>query len=107
MSDLNVTVIPGKSLDASKEGVALPSKEPSHITEALPPSKAEPAQQTKKTKPTSSTDLNYSIDHKDNALHLKVQRADGELIREVVFERIDPSLLNAKKLKGIFVDGNS
>jgi len=29
------------------------------------------------------------------------------VVREVVFDRIDPSLVDAKKLKGVFVDGNS
>jgi len=51
--------------------------------------------------------LNYSIDHTNNALHLKVINADGELIREVVFARIDPSIFNAKRLKGILVNART
>ena len=104
MSDLNVTVTPVKSLDTSKDGVALPSSRQSKVTETSHPVKAE---SEKKPKPATSTDLNYSINLEDKALHLKVKRADGELVREVVFERIDLNLLNTKKLKGIFVDGNS
>lgn len=51
--------------------------------------------------------LNYSIDHTNNALHLKITNADGELIREVVFSRIDPSIFNAKKLKGVLVNAKT
>ena len=51
--------------------------------------------------------LNYSIDHTNNALHLKITNADGELIREVVFARIDPSIFNAKRLKGVLVNAKT
>ena len=104
MSDLTVTVAPVKSLERAKDSTNAPSKEQAN---AVDPSRHIIASEDKKFKPTSSTDLNYSIDHEDNALHLKVQRANGEVVREVVFDRIDPSLLDVKKLKGVFVDGNS
>ena len=55
----------------------------------------------------SVANLNYSIDHSNNALHLKVINADGELIREVVFARIDPCVFNAKKLKGVLVNART
>ena len=104
MSDLTVTVAPVTSLERAKDSTNAPSKEQ---TNAVNPSRHVIASEDKKFKPTSATDLNYSIDHEDHALHLKVQRANGEVVREVVFDRIDPSLLDVKKLKGVFVDGNS
>jgi len=104
MSDLTVTVAPVTSLERVKDSANAPSKEQSR---AMAPSRNGVASEDKKPKTTFSTDLNYSIDHEDNSLHLKVQRADGEVVREVVFDRIDPSLVDAKKLKGVFVDGNS
>ena len=104
MSDLTVTVAPVKSLERAKDSTNAPSKEQAN---AVDPSRHIIASEDKKFKPTSSTDLNYSIDHEDNALHLKVKNADGEVVREVVFDRIDPRLLDPKRLKGIFVDGNS
>lgn len=107
MSDLNVTVAPVKSLEVSKEGAVAPAKDAQSTVQARQAMKAE-QKQDKQTAPveTKLTDLNYSIDPKDNALHLKVKKADGELVREVVFDRIDPGLLDTKKLKGIFIDGN-
>jgi hypothetical protein len=32
--------------------------------------------------------------------------SDGEIVR-VVFERIDPSLIDPKKLKGVLIDNNA
>ena len=104
MSDLNVTVAPPKSVENATEGVALPSKGQVKAADTSHPVKAE---HEKKPKPVASTDLNYSIDHEDNALHLKVKGADGALVRELVFDRIELHVMDTKKLKGIFVDGNS
>ena len=104
MSDLNVTAAPLKSLETSTEGVALPAKGQVKAAETSHPVKAE---HDKKTKSVTTTDLNYSIDHEDNALYLKVKGADGALVRELVFERIELHVLDMKKLKGIFIDGNS
>jgi len=104
MSDLNVTVAPGRTLETSKEGVVTSKKGQNQGVDSPAPVKPAPE---KKTSAAGHTDLNYSIDQQDNALHLKVKSADGTLVREVVFDRIDPSLLDTKKLKGIFVDGNS
>ncbi len=104
MSDLHVTVAPTLSLEKPKESLTLPAQGHAKAAENIRQVKAEP---DKKPKPLTATDLNYSIDHEDKALHLKVKGADGAVVRELVFERIDPNLLDAKKLKGIFVDGNS
>ncbi len=104
MSDLNVTVAPTPSLDKTKESLALPAQGHAKAAEPLRQVKTEP---DKKPKPLTATDLNYSINHEDKALHLKVKGADGAVVRELVFDRIDPNLLDAKKLKGICVDGNS
>ncbi len=104
MSELNVTAAPLQPLDTSKEGTALPVKEK---TKPAVPSRLAQTEQEKKPKSVTSTDLDYSIDREDQALHLKVKGADGAVVRELVFERIDLSLLDTKKLKGIFVDGTS
>jgi ribosomal protein S3AE len=106
MSDLNVTSAPLKSMEISKDAVVTSSKD---TYKEAQPVKSESKQDklAKQSVLTKLTDLNYSIDREDNALHLKVRSVDGEVVREVVFDRIDPSLLNPKKLKGIFVDGNS
>jgi hypothetical protein len=53
---------------------------------------------------TPSNHLNYAIDRGSHALHLKVTNADGELVREVIFDRIDPRILDTQKLKGVFVN---
>lgn len=104
MSDLNVTVAPLKPLEIPKDGAVASAKDTHKAVEGTPQKQDKLAKQTAQTK---LHDLNYSINREDNALHLKVKSADGELIREVVFDRIDPNLLDAKKLKGIFVDDNS
>jgi hypothetical protein len=104
MSDLTVTVVPVTSLERTKDGTSAPAKE---LTRVVDPSRQITASEEKRHKPSASTDLNYSIDHDDKALHLKVQRSDGEVVREVVFNRIDPNLLNTKNLKGVFVDDSS
>ena len=106
MSDLNVTVAPLKSLEISKDAAVTSSKD---TLKEAPHVKSESKQDKLPKQPAQAklTDLNYSIDREDNALHLKVKSADGEVVREVVFDRIDPSLLDPKKLKGVFVDGNS
>jgi hypothetical protein len=106
MSDLNVTVTPVQSLEISKDGVASSAKDQGQ-TQGMErrPAPVKSAQE-KKTNDWKPTDLNYSISQEDKALHLKVKSADGDLLREVVFERIDPGLLDTKKLKGIFVDDN-
>jgi hypothetical protein len=107
MSDLNVTVAPVKPLEIAKEGTNTPTKDMRGVEETRQAMKTAPSkEQQAKSVEVKLTDLNYSIDPKDNALHLKVKKADGELVREVVFDRIDPGLLDTKKLKGIFIDGN-
>ena len=100
MSDLNVIVAPVKSLEIAKDGATVEGHQ-----QVKPEQKQDKV--TKRPVQTKLTDLSYAIDHEDNALHLKVKSADGEVVREVVFDRIDPRLLDPKKLKGIFVDGNS
>ena len=109
MSDLNVTVAPLKSLEISKDAAVTPSKDTPRTIEGTQQVKPEqkPDTLTKQHAQVKLTDLNYSINHEDKALHLKVKSADGEVVREVVFDRIDPSLLDARKLKGIFIDDNS
>jgi len=106
MSDLNVTVASLKSLETPKDAAVTSFKDTNQEAQQV---KLESKQDKLAKQPTPSklTDLNYSIDREDNALHLKVKSTDGEVIREVVFDRIDPNLLNPKKLKGVFVDGNS
>jgi hypothetical protein len=109
MSNLNVTVASSKSLEITKDVATTPSKDTNQATGSAQQVKpgAKQDKLTKQPVQAKLTDLNYSISHEDNALHLKVKSVDGELVREVVFDRIDPSLLNTKKLKGIFIDGNS
>jgi hypothetical protein len=104
MSDLNVTVAPVQTLETPKEGVVTSKKDQTQVVESPAPVKSAPE---KKPIAVGHTDLNYSINQENNALHLQVKSADGTLVREVVFDRIDPNLLDTKKLKGIFVDGNS
>jgi len=108
MSDFNVTVAPPITLEIPKDGTATPAKDAAKTVESAQPAKPE-SKQRKSTLPTQTrlTDLNYSIDHDSKALHLKIKSMDGEVVREVVFDRIDPHLLDTAKLKGIFVDGNS
>ncbi len=100
MSDLNVIVAPVKSLEIAKDGATVEGHQ-----QVKPEQKQDKV--TKHHVQAKLTDLSYAIDHEDKALHLKVKSADGEVVREVVFDRIDPRLLDPKKLKGIFVDGNS
>ncbi len=109
MSDYNVTVAPLKSLETTKDGAVAFSKDTHRTMDGTQQVKSEqkPDTLTKQPARVKLTDLNYSINHEDKALHLKVKSADGEVVREVVFDRIDPSLLDAKKLKGIFIDDNS
>ena len=103
MSDLNVTVAPLKSLEIPKDGAVASSKDTHKVVEATLQKQDKLAKQTEQTK---LHDLNYSINREDNALHLKVKSSDGEVIREVIFNRIDPNLLDTKKLKGNFIDDN-
>jgi len=102
MSDLNVTVAPIQSLEASKDGGSTTSKDKSKTVETVQEPKSEP-----KAASVKLTDLNYSVDHEDQSIHLKVKKSDGEVVREVVFDRIDPKLLDPKKLKGVLVDHNA
>ena len=104
MSDLNVTVTTVTSLEPSKEGVATTSKDISKTMDAHQLIKHE---HKTKTIPSKLTNLNYSVDHEDKSIHLKVRSSDGEIVREVVFERIDPSLIDPKKLKGVLIDNNA
>lgn len=108
MSDLNVTVTTVTSLEPSKEGVATTSKDISKTMDAHQLIKHE---HKTKTVPSKLTNLNYSVDHEDKSIHLKVRSSDGEIVREVVFEvvfeRIDPSLIDPKKLKGVLIDNNA
>lgn len=106
MSDLNVTVASLKSLEMPKDAVVTSSKNTNQESQHVK-SESKQDQLTKQPTQAKLTDLNYSIDREDKALHLKVKSADGEVVREVVFDRIDPSLLSLKKRKGIFVDDNS
>ena len=109
MSDYHVTVAPLKSLEMTKEGAVASLKDTHRTMDGTQQVKSEqkPDTLTKQPARVKLTDLNYSINHEDKALHLKVKSADGKVVREVVFDRIDPSLLDAKKLKGIFIDDNS
>lgn len=109
MSDYHVTVASLKSLEMTKDGAVAFSKDTHRTMDGTQQVKSEqkPDTLTKQPARVKLTDLNYSINHEDKALHLKVKSADGEVVREVVFDRIDPSLLDAKKLKGIFIDDNS
>lgn len=56
---------------------------------------------------TRETDFSYAIDRQSNALHLKIKTVDGEVIREVVFKKIDVNVMNTSFLKGILVDDQS
>ena len=104
MSDLNVTVTTVTSLEPSKEGVATTSKDISKTMDAHQLIKHE---HKTKTIPSKLTNLNYSVDHEDKSIHLKVSSSDGAIVRDVVFERIDPSLIDPKKLKGVLIDNNA
>jgi len=106
MSDLNITSASLKSLERTKDGAVTPSKDTNIETQQV---KAESKldRQPKPLTPAKLTDLQYSIDREDNTLHLKVKSLDGEVIREFHFDRFDPVTIDANKLKGIFVDGNS
>jgi uncharacterized FlaG/YvyC family protein len=107
MSDLNVTVVPLKSLEIAKDAAVTHSKETNSAGHSKLDMLSTQEKLDKQSAQAKLTDLNYSIDHEDNALHLKIKSADGEVVREMIFDRIDPSLVDAKKLKGVFVDGNS
>jgi environmental stress-induced protein Ves len=104
MSDLNVTIAPIQSLEASKDGTSTTSKDKSHVVEKVQDTKSE---HKSKAVSVKSTDFSYSVDHEDQSIHLKVKKPDGEVVREVVFDRIDPSLLDLKKLKGVLIDNNA
>jgi hypothetical protein len=52
------------------------------------------------------TNLNDSVDREEQSIHQKVRSSDGEIVRDVVFDRIDPRLLAPAKLKGILIDSN-
>ena len=104
MSDLNVTVAPIQSLEASKDGAPATSKDKSAPLKAAQETKSEPKSVAVSAK---LTDLNYSVDREDQSIHLKVKKSDGEVVREVVFDRIDPNLLDPKKLKGVLIDHNA
>lgn len=104
MSDLNVTAIPLKPLESPKDGVTASSQRIAYVTDGAQQIKPE---HKAKAPATKTTDLNYSIDHEDQAIHLKVKSSDGVVLREVVFERIDPNLLNTTRLKGVLFDSNS
>lgn len=98
MSDLNVTVgAPFHSLEPAKDGTNTPSRDAQQVGENV--------QHPKIThKEVESTDFNYAIDRDTQALHLTVKDANGKLVREVIFEKIDVSFFDPKKLKGVFVD---
>lgn len=104
MSDLNVTVAPIQSLEASKDGASATSKDKSAPLKTAQETKFEPKSVAVSAK---LTDLNYSVDREDQSIHLKVKKSDGEVVREVVFDRIDPNLLDPKKLKGVLIDHNA
>ena len=104
MSDLNVTVAPIKSLEPSKDGASATSKDKSATLKTAQETKSELKSAAVSVK---LTDLNYSVDREDQSIHLKVKKSDGEIVREVVFDRIDPSLLDPKKLKGVLIDNNA
>ena len=104
MSDLNVIVTPIKSLEVSKDGASTTSKDKSKVVEKVLNTKSE--HQSKATS-VKLTNLNYSVDHEDQSIHLTMKKSDGEVVREVVFDRIDPNLLDPKKLKGVLIDHNA
>jgi hypothetical protein len=104
MPGLNVTVTPVTSLEPSKEGAATTFKDTSKTADAHHQIKHE---HRTKTVASKLTNLNYSVDHEDQSIHLKVRSSDGEIVREVVFDKIDPSLLDPTKLKGILIDSNT
>jgi hypothetical protein len=56
---------------------------------------------------TRETDFIYAVDRQSNALHLKIKTADGEVIREVVFKKIDINVMNTSILKGVLFDDRS
>jgi hypothetical protein len=56
---------------------------------------------------TRETDFSYAIDRESNALRLRIKTADGEVIREVVFKRMDVNVMNRSLLKGVLVDDRS
>jgi len=108
MSDFNVTVTPAIALESTKDGTATSSKDATQTVESAQQTKSELKQtQLASTPQAKQTDLNYSIDRDNKALHLKIKSMDGEVVREVVFARIDPSLFDTAKLKGVFIDDNS
>jgi hypothetical protein len=104
MPGLNVTVTPVTTLEPSKEGATTTSKDTSKTVDAHHQTKHE---HRTRTVASNLTNLNYSVDHEDQSIHLKVKSSDGEIVREVVFDRIDPSLLDPTKLKGILIDSNT
>ena len=69
MSDLNVTVAPGRTLETSKEGVVTSKKGQNQVVEPPAPVKSAPE---KKPIAAGHTDLNYSINQENNAVHLQV-----------------------------------
>ncbi len=101
MNAVNVTV---KSLDASKDWTVLSKNTENALDNAQHATVAQ-MHDTKIPVQTQSTNFHYAIDRESNALHLKVTSADGALVREIVFNRIDPRILDAQKLKGVFVNG--
>lgn len=108
MSDFNVTVAPAIALESTKDGTATPSKDATQTFGSAQQPKSELKQTPLASAPQAKqTDLNYSIDRDNKALHLKIKSMDGEVVREVVFARIDPSLFDIAKLKGVFIDDNS
>lgn len=107
MSELNITALKQVTLDSSKDGNALPVKSDKQATETETQKRSKLLDKPSAQIEQSTLNLNYSVSKEDNALHLKVMSANGELIREVHFDRFDPSLHNTSKLKGVFIDDNS
>ena len=74
---------------------------------AKPASSLRSVDVTAKPVQVQTTDFSYTIDRENHALHLKVKTAGGDVIREVVFNKIDLHVMNMNQLKGIWVDDKS
>lgn len=87
------------TLDSTKAWQSTPLKKLSAYTANKPTSMQDHA--------SRATNLSYAIDRESNALHLKIKTSDGEVIREVVFHKIDLNVMSTSLLKGFLVDDRS
>ena len=105
MSDLSTSVNTTTSLDVkSKEGMVALTKslstDKTH-TDTVEPLHDKPSP---KLPQSTATDFNYTVEKDTNAIHLKIVGKDGQLVRELVFNKSDVNPYDLKKLRGVFVD---